>query len=93
MSLSGVSKQSYLRHHIIPDCGSAFLLDVWTKVDLVDPSENPGRRFGSILLDDPRVALPDGCELVLLDSLHVSLPWVFRPPECALMLTLPVLRP
>jgi len=43
LSLLGVSKYSHLRRRSILHCDKAFLLDVWTKVNLADYSENSGQ--------------------------------------------------
>jgi len=41
LDLVGVPKPSYHRCRIVFDCDKTFLLDVWTEVNLADPSEDP----------------------------------------------------
>ena len=59
LSLLGFSKVPYRRRCVAPRSGSTFLLDVWFKVNLVDPSENANQRFGSILPGGHCIALPN----------------------------------
>ena len=79
LDLLGISKLPYHRHRIVPGCRSTFLLDMWFKVILADPSENSDRRFGSILPGGHCIALPDGYAHHNIHSLRVSTPWVSHP--------------
>ena len=43
LGLLRVSKPFCHRYRIIPDCDKTFLLDMWTKINLADSSENSGQ--------------------------------------------------
>ena len=78
-NLLGVSKPPYHRCRVAHRCGSAFLLDMWLKVNLADPSENSGQRFGSILPGGCYITLPGGSAHPMDRSLRVSVSWTSRP--------------
>jgi len=79
-SLLGFSQLPYRRRCVAPRSGSTFLLDVWFKVNLVDPSENANQRFRSILPGGHCIALPDDLAVRPMGrSLGVSTSWTSRP--------------
>ena len=79
LGLLGISELPYHRRRVVPGCCSTFLLDMWFKVNLVDPCENADQRFGFILPGGHRIALRDGYAHHNIHSLRVSTPWVSHP--------------